>query len=126
LFFKGRVFIPKDIAIRKLVLESHHDALAAGHPGQARTLEFVSRRFYWPSMKKSVNQYVDACDSCNRVKPSNQRLHGERQPIEPPLKPWDEITYDLITGLPDSAGFDAVLTVVHRDSKMAHYIPTTS
>jgi hypothetical protein len=45
LFYKGRIFVPKDIAIRKLVLELHHDAPAAGHPGQARTLELVSRRF---------------------------------------------------------------------------------
>jgi hypothetical protein len=65
LFFTGRIFVPLDQTIRKLVLEAHHDAPAAGHPGQARTLELVSRRFYWPSLKKSVNQYVEACDSCN-------------------------------------------------------------
>jgi hypothetical protein len=112
LFYKGRIFVPKDIAIRKLILESHHDAPAAGHPGQACTLELVNRQFYWPSMKKSVNQYVEACDSCNRTKPSNRMPHGELQSIEPPLKPWDEITYDLITGLPESEGFDAVLTFV--------------
>jgi hypothetical protein len=49
--------------------------------------------------------------------------NGELQPIEPPLKPWDEITYDLITGLPESEGFDAVLTVVDWHPRMAHYIP---
>lgn len=77
-------------------------------------------------MTKTINKYVEGCDSCQRTKPNNQLPHGQLNPIEPPLRPWEEITYDLITGLPESEGFDAVLTVVDRFSKMAHFIPTTS
>ncbi|KAJ1300322.1 hypothetical protein OPQ81_005143 [Rhizoctonia solani] len=51
---------------------------------------------------------------------------GLLQPIELPNKPWEEIAYDLIVGLPSSEGYDAILTVVDRLSKMVHFIPTHS
>jgi hypothetical protein len=34
-----------------------------------------------------------------------------------------DISYDLITKLPESNGFDSILTVVDRLTKMAHFIP---
>ncbi|EUC55812.1 Transposon Tf2-1 polyprotein [Rhizoctonia solani AG-3 Rhs1AP] len=50
LYYKGKIFVPKNDPIRNRVIESHHDALAVGHPGQLRTLELVTRTFWWPSM----------------------------------------------------------------------------
>ncbi|KAF8749931.1 hypothetical protein RHS01_09606 [Rhizoctonia solani] len=102
LWHQGKIFVPKDNTIRNLILESRHDALAAGHPGQARTLELVSRNYYWPSMKKTVKAITDS-----------------RTPLE-------DIAYDMIVGLPISEGFDAILTVIDRFSKMVHFIPTQS
>ena len=34
LWFKGKIFVPKNEDIWKLIVESRHDAPAAGHPGQ--------------------------------------------------------------------------------------------
>ncbi|QRV77368.1 Retrotransposable element Tf2 protein [Ceratobasidium sp. AG-Ba] len=82
--------------------------------------------YYWKSMKKSVNAYVSNCESCIRNKHSNQLPPGLLNPIELPSRPWDHINYDLITGLLESEGFDAMLTVVDRMSQMVHFIPTTS
>ncbi|QRV91922.1 Transposon Tf2-12 polyprotein [Ceratobasidium sp. AG-Ba] len=100
--------------------------MAAGHPGQFRTLELVNRKYYWKSLKKTVTSYVSNCKSCIRNKHSNQVLPGLLNPIELPSRPWDHINYNLITGLPESEGFDAILTVVDRMSRMVHFIPTTS
>jgi len=126
LLFREKIFVPRDDTIRNLILESRHDAIAAGHPGRARSLELVARTYYWPSMKKFVNSYVGHCENCLRSKPSNQLPTGLLRPLEVPERPWEEIAYDLITGLPLSEGFDAILTVIDRFSKMVHYIPTTS
>jgi len=35
------------------------------------------------------------------------------------------VAMDFITGLPKSAGFDSILTVTDRLTKMVHLIPTT-
>ncbi|QRV79946.1 Retrotransposable element Tf2 protein [Ceratobasidium sp. AG-Ba] len=126
LIFKNKIYVPNDKSIRKDILTSRHNNMAAGHPGQFRTLELVNQKYYWKSLKKSVNDYVSNCESCIRNKHSNQLPPGLLNPIELPSRPWDHINYDLITGLPESEGFDAILTVVDRMSRMVHFIPTTS
>ncbi|QRV82688.1 Retrotransposable element Tf2 protein [Ceratobasidium sp. AG-Ba] len=125
LMFKNKVYVPKDDSICKDILTSRHNNMAAGHPGQFRTLELVNRKYYWKSLKKTVTSYVSNCKSCIRNKHSNQLPPGLLNPIELPARPWDHINYDLITGLPESEGFDAILTVVDRMSRMVHFIPTT-
>ncbi|QRW23041.1 Retrotransposable element Tf2 protein [Rhizoctonia solani] len=112
LWYQGKIFVPKDNTIRNLILESRHDALVAGHPGQARTLELVSRSYYWPSLKKFVNSYVSHCKTCIRSKPTNQLPVGLLKPLQIPERPWEDIAYDMIVGLPVSEGFDAILTVI--------------
>ena len=126
LYYHDRIYVPNESEIRKAVLESRHDNPAAGHPGQFRTLDLLSRNYYWSGMKLSVTKYIQACDSCIRSKHSNQAPPGLLQPIDLPNKPWEEITYDMIVALPMSEGYDAVLTVVDRLSKMVHFIPTHS
>jgi len=48
LIYDGLIWIPDDDTLRLRILRDHHDAQAAGRPGQARTLELISRNFYWP------------------------------------------------------------------------------
>ncbi|QRW15575.1 Retrotransposable element Tf2 protein [Rhizoctonia solani] len=114
LWHQGKIFVPKDDTIRNLILESRHNALAAGHPGQARTLELVLRNYYWPSMK-------------NLSTPMSATVPvGLLKPLQIPKRPWEDIAYDMIVGLPISEGFDAILTIIDCFSKMVHFIPTQS
>ncbi|GJP61073.1 hypothetical protein CLOP_g18280 [Closterium sp. NIES-67] len=44
------------------------------------------------------------------------------QPLEPPQRPWQHVTMDFVTGLPvGPSGNNAVLAVVDRLTKMAHF-----
>ncbi|GJP35642.1 hypothetical protein CLOM_g20160, partial [Closterium sp. NIES-68] len=44
--------------------------------------------------------------------------------LEPPQRPWQHVTMDFVTGLPAGpSGNDAVLVVVDRLTKMAHFAP---
>jgi hypothetical protein len=126
LHFDGLVYVPNDLELQRRVIESCHDHPAAGHPGVARTYEMVTRDFWWPGMRKTIIRYVKNCDVCARIKPGRHAPYGFLRPLEVPQKRWDSISMDFIVGLPPSEGYDSVLVVVDRLTKMAHFIPTTA
>jgi hypothetical protein len=122
LTYDGLIWIPDDDELRIRILRDHHDSNAAGHPGRARTLELISRSFYWPHQRKYVNRYVDHCDTCKRIKPIRHAPFGLLKPLTPPHRPWDSISMDFITGLPTTEGCNALWVVVDRLTKMAHFV----
>ncbi|GJP69714.1 hypothetical protein CLOP_g714 [Closterium sp. NIES-67] len=69
-----------------------------------------------------VQQYVTFCATCQRMKSSRLRHEGLLQPLEPPSRLWQQVTMDFVTGIPaGSSGNDAILVVVDRLTKMAHF-----
>src|SRR5262249_11366455 len=54
-----------------------------------------------------------------------RKPQGLLQPLPVPAGPWQDISYDFITGLPESEEKNAILNVVDRCTKQAHFIPTT-
>jgi len=49
--------------------------------------------------------------------------HGGLQSNEAPDRPWKSIAMDFITDLPKSDGYDTILVVIDRLTKMSHLIP---
>jgi Chromo (CHRromatin Organisation MOdifier) domain/Integrase core domain len=75
-------------------------------------------------MRAFVNNYVRSCDSCQRNKPIHHRKFGLLQPLPVPTRPWSSLSMDYITDLPSSNGYDSVLVVVDRLTKMVHFVPS--
>jgi hypothetical protein len=123
--FRGLVYIPNNKEICHKILELFHDSPAAGHPGRAKTLELVSRNYWWPQIAKYVNDFVDGCERCKQTKVFPAKTHGPLKPNKIPEGPWQTITCDLIVDLPLSEGFDSIFVVVDRYTKQTHLIPTT-
>lgn len=117
----SKTFVPS--AQRPLVLEWGHNARVAGHPGRQRTMELIDRTFWWPTMKDDVNEYVSACPVCLANKVDNQRPQGLLHPLPIARRPWSHVSLDFVTGLPISNGFNTVLVVVDRFSKMSRFVP---
>ncbi len=46
------------------------------------------------------------------------------QPLPILEGPWESASMDFMVSLPPSRGFDAIMLVVDRFNKMAHFIPT--
>uniref|UniRef100_A0A0W0GER4 Putative reverse transcriptase-rnase h-integrase n=1 Tax=Moniliophthora roreri TaxID=221103 RepID=A0A0W0GER4_MONRR len=124
-YYKGKLYISADKGLCTDVLKQCHDAPTAGHLGEHGTLEQVSRYYWWPGMSSFVRKYVQGCERCQRSKPavhSDATLH----PHNVPEGPWNVVGVDLITGLPESQGYDAIITYVNLYSKQTYTIGRSS
>jgi len=68
---------------------------------------------------------MEECDMCQRNKNCMQASAGKLIPNSIPEKPWSYISANFITKLPLVQGYNSILVVVDRLTKMAHFIPTT-
>ena len=66
----NRLFVPD--SARSQVLQWAHTSKITCHPGFQRTLEFLRRKFWWPTMAKGTRAYIPACSVCARNKSSHQ------------------------------------------------------
>ena len=73
-------------------------------------------------MRETIKRYVKNCDTCQRSKAVRHAPYGLLQPNEVPDQPWRSITMDFITDLPESDGYDTILVVIDRLTKMSHFI----
>ena len=122
---EGKMYMPKDEELRAEVIWLHHDVPAAGHGGRWKTVELVTRNYWWPGVTRDVEKYVEGCDLCQRMKNRTEEPAGKLKLSEVPKKPWSHLTVDFITKLPVVAGKDTVLVVCDRLSKMTHFVATT-
>ncbi|KAL8118331.1 hypothetical protein AgCh_016023 [Apium graveolens] len=120
--YKGRVVLPKDSVLLNKFLQDYHDSPMGGHSGDLKTYQRLAANWYWPGMRKQVATYVKACLTCQQSKTSSLSPAGLLQPLPLPDKVWEDLSMDFIEGLPKSNGADAILVVVDRLSKYAHFI----
>jgi len=125
MYKEGKVYMPKDDKLRVEIIRLHHDIPVGGHRGQWKMVELVTQNFWWPGVTKEVKQYVEGYNACQRNKNRTEQPAGKLMPNSIPKKPWAHISADFITKLPLAEGYDSILVVVDRLTKMAHFIPTT-
>ena len=125
LLWKGtRLYVPTGNLRQQLMYEAH-DAPLSGHLGRDKTVERLSRAFYWPRMHHMVYTYCRTCPSCQAIKPSQQAKMGLLQPLPVPGRAGDSWSMDLITGLPKTKrGNTAIVVFVDRMTKWISVTPT--
>ena len=122
---EGKVYVPKDEELRAEVIWLHHDVLVAGHEGRWKTVELVTRNYWWPGVIRDVGKYVEGCDLCQRIKNRIEEPAGKLKLSEVPQRTWTHLTVDFITKLPVVAGKDMILVICDRLSKITHFVATT-
>jgi len=125
MYKEEKVYVPKDEKLRAEIIRLHHDTPIRGHRGQWKTVELVTCNFWWPGITKEVKQYMEGCDTCQHNKNRIEQPADKLMPNSIPEKPWMHISADFITKLPLAQGYDSILVVVDRLTKMVHFIPTT-
>lgn len=120
---RGCKVVPSVNHVIAEVIHSHHDTQVAGHPGVKNTLERIQRSYWWPTIQNDVEKYVKSCQTCQATKIDNSKRRAPLHPNPVPSQNWEYISVDMITGLPEDQGYNAILVVVDTKSKDFHAIP---
>ncbi|MCO5547381.1 hypothetical protein L7F22_000830 [Adiantum nelumboides] len=124
LYYLDRICVPHNGALRKILIQEHHEVPFAVHPGIHKTYRLLSATYFWSQMQQDVIKYVKACYSCQIMKASRQLSQRLLQPLSVPKERWESISMNFITTLPHTTKGNAqILVIVDRFSKMVHFIP---
>ncbi|CAL9031829.1 unnamed protein product [Prunus brigantina] len=104
LYYRERIFVPTSSKWRTMILEEFHSTPMGGHSGQLRTYKRILRNFRWPGLKKDVQAFVAACDTCQRQ--NYEALHppGLLQPLLVPIPFGKILPWILWRDYPQSTG----------------------
>jgi len=119
---KGKVYVPKDESLRLEIIQLHHNMLIAGNEGQWKTVELVTRNYWWLKVTKEVKQYIKKCDQYQRMKNKTEMLARKLRPNAVLGKTWPHILIDFIMKLLVSRSHNSILVICDRFSKILYFI----
>ena len=121
--YKGRIWLAHSEQLQNQVLQALHSSPLGGYSGIPVTYQKLRQLFFWPGMHAATTHFIRACDICQRAKPNRSPSLGLLQPLPIPSSTWEIISMDFVEGLPPSGSANALLVVVDKLSKFAHFIP---
>ena len=103
------IFVPLESSIRNEILEQAHKSKYTFHPGAIKLYQDLRKDFWWPGMKRDINEFVSKCLTCQRIKIEHKKLVSLLQPLDIPIWKWDSVFMDFILGLPRTFfGYDNI------------------
>ncbi|WVZ75812.1 hypothetical protein U9M48_023843 [Paspalum notatum var. saurae] len=124
LWFKNRLVVPKDMELRKKILDEAHTSIFTMHPSSNKMYQDLKQKFWWTRMKREIAKYVSECDVCQRVKADHLKPAGMLQPLAVPAWKWEDVHMDFIVGFPRTQkGYDSIWVIIDRLTKSAHFLP---
>ena len=116
-----QLLVPRPYVTKVLYLAHTH--LLGAHLGMEKTYERVVARFYWPGVKKAVEEYCRHCATCQLHSP---KVTYREALIPLPIidVPFRRIGMDIVGPLPKSArGHRYVLVIVDYATRYPEAVP---
>lgn len=84
---------------KKNILKLYHDSKLGGHQGCSKTYHKIKRYYFWPNMKKDIEQYIKSCNICQLNK-SGKNTRMQMLLSTPAEYPFEKIFLDVVGPLP--------------------------
>ena len=112
-------------SLRSGILRMAHDSALAGHQGVTKTIDRISKQWYWPTLSADVTNYVKSCVVCNQVNSRVAKYHELGQ-LTPSKFVNERVHIDLLGPLPLLNGYKYLLVCVDSFSGFMKLIPLES
>ena len=116
-YSKPRPFIP--LSMRNTIFNKLH---SLSHPGTRATRKLIQSKYFWPNMRKFINDLCSKCISCQKSK-INKYTKSVVNKIEIPPGRFEHIHLDLVGPLPVSNGYKYLLTIIDRYTRWPEVYP---
>ena len=90
-------YIPEIIHAK--LISSHHDNPLVRQFGIDKTRELIGQKYYLPSLRKDVENYVKGCNVCLTSKTICHKLIGNLKSLLIPTHQWMDLSIDFVIGL---------------------------
>ncbi|WVZ63515.1 hypothetical protein U9M48_013140 [Paspalum notatum var. saurae] len=96
LWFKNRLVVPKDMELRKKILNEDHTSMFTMHPGSNKMYQDLKQKLWWTRMKREIAKYVSKCDVCQRVKADHLKPTAYHPQISSQVERINQILEDML------------------------------
>lgn len=93
-----RLCVPSEF--RNAIIKDNHDEITSCHFGKFKTMHKIRLSYYWPAMRKDIENYIRNCEICKKVKPKNIETTPPMGEYIEPGCPWRIIASDIIGPFP--------------------------
>ena len=118
LSFRKKIYVPENKEIKQQILKLSHDLPTRGHPGVFKTTYIVRQSYWWPGLTIFVKNFIAGCAQCQQMKINTHPTRPPLNPIaaDPNALPFQAVSMDFITDLPESHGYDSIMVIVDHDA----------
>ena len=127
LTFQGLIYIPT--RCREGLYRTYHESKVYGHQGVDKIVERISRMYYFPKMRKYVEERIKSCDIYRKIKYNRHRLYRLMKSPSTLDRVQKSIAWDFIVKLPKSKErltnitYNLILVITDRLTKYGYFIP---
>ncbi|ANB12101.1 gag-pol fusion protein [Sugiyamaella lignohabitans] len=126
--YLGKIVVGVDEELHEDLIKLFHDHWIGGHHGIRRTRRALTKVFTWPNISEYVEKYVKSCLTCQKFRIRNHAPYGLLKPLPIPDRPFQSISLDFVTTLPESGPRKStqILVIVDRFSKYVQCYPCST
>jgi len=117
-------FVIPDTMINNII-RTYHNEMA--HCGVEKTLQGITNNYWFPSLRKRIQDYIDNCIICIMSNTAVNSLEGEMQITNNPTVPFEILHTDHFGPLKESNnGFKHILLIVDAFTRFTWLFPVKS
>ena len=107
----------------------YHNELLRGHWGVHKTIEAIFWSYYFLHMRKKIQDYVNKCDLCHKIKSSRHKSYREMRTASVLDWPWASVVMNFIVKLSPlkelltGVIYNLILIIVDWLTKKVRFLP---